>query len=53
MNKAVALTGLAVALVLSVDRVWAEEKEPVAVVGLGAAGEWGFPGAEFSRGPSV
>jgi hypothetical protein len=31
----------------------AEEKEPLAVVALGPAGEWGFPGGKFSRGPSV
>jgi len=53
MNKGIALTALAVALLLSAERVRAEEKEPLAVIALGAAGEWGFPGGKFSRGPSA
>jgi hypothetical protein len=52
MNRAAAL-GLAVTLALSVERVQADDKEPLAVVNLGAAGEWGLPGGEFSRGPAV
>ncbi len=53
MNTRVALTALAVALLPSVETARAEDKEPVAVVALGGAGEWGFPGGNFSRGPSL
>jgi len=42
INNGVALTGLAVALLLSVEGAGAEDKEPIAVVALGPAGEWGF-----------
>jgi hypothetical protein len=45
--------GLAAALLLSAERAWAEEKDPLAVLAVGPAGEWGFPGGKFSRGPSV
>src|SRR4029450_4594538 len=40
---------------LSVEKAPAEEKDkdPLAVIALGAAGEWGFPGGKFSRGPSA
>jgi len=53
MNKAVALAGLAVALLSSVEPARAEEKEPLAVIALGVAGEWGLPGHTFSRGPAL
>src|SRR5215467_9683538 len=53
MNNGIALTGLAVALLLSVEGARAEDREPFAVVALGPAGEWGFPGGKFSRGPSA
>jgi hypothetical protein len=55
MNRGAALTGLAIALLLSVEKAPAEEKDkdPLAVIALGAAGEWGFPGGKFSRGPSA
>jgi hypothetical protein len=53
MNKAIALTALLVGLLLFVEKTRAEEMEPLAVVALGAAGEWGFPGGKFSRGPSA
>lgn len=53
MNRTSALTCLAAALVLPVESVGAQEKEPIAVIALGAASEWGLPGGEFSRGPSV
>jgi hypothetical protein len=53
MIKGMTLTGLAVALLLSAEKVQAEDKEPLAVVALGAAGEWGIPGKAFSLGPSA
>ena len=53
MIKGMALTGLAVALLLSAEKAQAEDKEPLAVVALGAAGEWGIPGRTFSLGPSA
>ena len=53
MIKGMALTGLAVALLLSAGAAQAEDKEPLAVVALGAAGEWGIPGKTFSLGPSA
>jgi hypothetical protein len=45
--------GLAVALLLSAQTASAEEKEPLAVIGLGAAFERGSEAAQFSRGPSA
>ena len=53
MNGSIALTCLATALVLPIEIVRAQEEEPIAVVELGAAGEWALPGGEFSRGPSL
>ena len=55
MNAIWGLLGLAIALLTSPSLAAAEEKEkePLAVVALGAAGEWGFPGGKFSRGPSA
>jgi len=53
-SKTVAAASLS-ALLLSASMATAEEKEsePLAVVALVAAGEWGFPGGKFSRGPSA
>ena len=45
--------GLAVALLLSAQTASAEEKEPLAVIGLGAAFERGSEAAQFSRGPTA
>jgi hypothetical protein len=42
---------LTVALSLFGGEVWAEEKEPTAIVELGAAGEWDFPSGKF--GPTA
>ena len=53
MNKAITLAGLAGALLLSVETSRAEDKEPLAVVALGVAGEWSFQEHAFSRGPSA
>ena len=57
MNAKWGLFGIAIALLISPGLAAAEEKEkekePLAVVALGAAGEWGFPGGKFSRGPSA
>ena len=44
---------LAVALLLYAQTASAEEKEPLAVIGLGAAFERGSESAQFSRGPSA
>jgi len=48
-----ALPGLLIILLGFQDIAAAEEKEPLAVIALGGAGEWGFPGGKFSRGPSA
>ena len=53
MNKGAALAGVAVAVLLSTAPARAEDKEPLAVVALGGAGEWGFPGRTWSVGPSA
>ena len=53
MNKGAALAGVAVAVLLSAAPARAEDKEPLAVVALGGAGEWGFPGRTWSVGPSA
>src|SRR5437016_8601317 len=55
MNATRGVLGIAVALLISPSLAAAEEKEkdPLAVVALGAAGEWGFPDGKFSRGPSA
>ena len=42
---------LTVALSLFAGEAWAEEKEPTAIVELGAAGEWDFPGGRL--GPTA
>ena len=44
--------GVFAALLLSAATVSAEEKEPFAVVQLGAAGEWGLPSGGSSFGPT-
>jgi hypothetical protein len=49
------LIGVFAALLMFVTRASAEEKEPVALVQLGAAGEWGLPMpalASVQQGPS-
>jgi hypothetical protein len=55
MNTKWAAAGLVIALLCPLGMAAAEEKdkEPLAVVALGGAGEWGFPGGKFSRGPSA
>jgi hypothetical protein len=53
MNKSMAALGLAVALLFSSENARAEDKEPVAIVALGGASEWGFPGRTLSFGPSA
>src|SRR5262245_44637816 len=56
MNKGIVLAGLTAALLISViERPRAEDKDkdPLAVVALGVAGDWGFPGGKLSRGPSA
>jgi hypothetical protein len=55
MNAKWGLLGAAIVLLATPDLAAAgeKEKEPLAVVALGAAGEWGFPGGKFSRGPSA
>jgi len=55
MNAKWGLLGIAIASLVSTHVAAAEEKEkePLAVLALGAAGEWGFPGGKFSRGPSA
>jgi hypothetical protein len=45
--------GLAVALLLSAQHASAEEKEPLAVVALGVAGERSLTERAFSRGPAA
>jgi hypothetical protein len=44
---------LTVALSLFVGEAWAEEKEPTAIVELGAAGEWDFPSARLGLRAAV
>ena len=53
MNKGIALLGVAVALLLSSEKIRAEDKEPLAIIALGGATEWGFPERKFSFGPSA
>src|SRR5215470_9865947 len=55
MNAKWGLLATTVALLTSANTATAEEKDkdPLAVIALGAAGEWGFPGGKFSRGPSA
>src|SRR5436305_14234243 len=57
MNATWRALGIAIALLITPSLAAAEEKEkekePLAVVSLGPAGEWGFPGGKFSRGPSA
>src|SRR5262249_12146349 len=53
MNKSIVAIGLAVALLSPFETALAEEKEPLAVLGFGLAGDWGVPGGKFSRGPSA
>jgi hypothetical protein len=57
MNAKWGLLRAAIALLVTSSLAAAEDKEkdkdPLAVVALGAAGEWGFPGGKFSRGPSA
>jgi hypothetical protein len=45
--------GLAAALMFSVGRAQAEDKEPSAVVEIGGAGEWDLPGGASSFGPTL
>jgi hypothetical protein len=52
MIRDVALWGLAIALLPCAEKAQAEDKEPLAVVSLGAAVEAGLPGP-ISRGPSA
>jgi hypothetical protein len=42
---------LTVALSLFAGEAWAEEKDPTAIVELGAAGEWDFPSGKL--GPTA
>ena len=42
---------LTVALSIFAGAAWAEEKEPTAIVELGAAGEWDFPSGRL--GPTA
>jgi hypothetical protein len=42
---------LTVALSLFAGKAWAEEKDPTAIVELGAAGEWDFPSGKL--GPTA
>jgi len=59
MNAKWGVLGIAIALLIAPSLAAAQEKEkkkdkdPVAVIALGTAGEWGFPGGKFSRGPSA
>ena len=53
MTNNLVILGVAAALLICPDPARAGDKEPLAVVALGAAGEWGFPGNTFSRGPSA
>jgi hypothetical protein len=53
MNTKWVVVGLAIASLCPPGVAAAEEKEPLAVVALGGAGEWGFPGGKFSSGPSA
>jgi hypothetical protein len=59
MNAKWGVLGIAVAFLISPSLGAAQEKQkekdqdPVAVIALGTAGEWGFPGGKFSRGPSA
>ncbi len=55
MNMNLAVIGLTAILLTPAQIVAAAEKDkdPLAVVMLGAAGEWDFPGGDFSLGPSV
>ena len=48
-----ALLWVAITLLMVPGMATAEENEPLAVVALGGAGEWGFPGGKLSRGPSA
>jgi hypothetical protein len=47
------LFGAVGALLLLAEPVQAEEKEPFAIVELGGAGEWSFPGGAASFGPTA
>ncbi len=53
MNRNLVVLGMAIALLASPNMAPAKEKDPLAVVALGAAGDWGFPDGKFSGGPSV
>jgi len=53
MTTTWAVPGLVIILLGFPGAAAAEEKEPLAVIALGGAGEWGFPGGKFSRGPSA
>jgi hypothetical protein len=59
MTAKLGLLGAAIALLMTPSLAAAQEKknekdnDPLAVIALGAAGEWGFPGSKFSRGPSA
>jgi len=54
MNRNLVTFGLAITLLASTHGAIAEEKEkdPLWVAMIGAAGEWGLPGGNFSGGPS-
>ena len=51
--RGVECMGLAIALLVSSGTASAEEKEPLAVIGLGTAFERTSEAAQFSRGPSA
>jgi hypothetical protein len=53
MNRKAAIFGAAVGWALGALNAQAEDKEPTAVVALGPAGEWAFPGGKSSLGPSA
>jgi hypothetical protein len=52
MNNTVSILGVAIALTIAAGHASAEDKEPTAIIAIGAAGEWGLPGPT-SFGPSV
>jgi len=53
VTRSAMLAALVGASLLSVEPAFAEEKEPAAIIGLGAAGEWDLPNGGASFGPSA
>jgi hypothetical protein len=53
MDWSALLRGQVLAFLLSTGTALAEDKEPLAVIQLGASGEWGLNGGGFGFGPTA